>query len=163
MKIDIIRADYLSETQASEIASLMNYYASDPMGGGKPLPENVRNNLAQALSKIPHAFSIMSYVDDIAAGLMTCFESFSTFYCKPLINIHDVIVLDDYRGLGLSQKMLEKVEEIAVSKGCCKLTLEVLEGNHIAKSSYNKYGFSDYELDPKMGKALFWQKVIKNK
>lgn len=162
MKIDIIKADYLYKKQAREIARLMNSYASDPMGGGKPLAENVRNNLAQALSKVPHAFSIISYVDDIAAGLVTCFEIFSTFNCQPLINIHDVIVLDEYRGLGLSQKMLKMVEEIAISKGCCKLTLEVLEGNNIAKSSYNKFGFSEYELDPKMGKALFWQKLLGN-
>jgi ribosomal protein S18 acetylase RimI-like enzyme len=58
--------------------------------------------------------------------------------------------------------MLEKVEDIAISKGCCKLTLEVLEGNKIARASYNKFGFSDYVLDPKMGKALFFQKVLKS-
>lgn len=162
MEIDIIKADYSNDKQAGEIAVLMNSYASDPMGGGKPLPEKVKNNLAQELSKLPHAFSNISYVDDIAAGLITCFELFSTFYCKPLINIHDIIVLEEYRGIGLSQKMLEKIENIAISKGCCKLTLEVLDGNHVAKSSYNKFVFCDYELDPKTGKALFWQKVLKN-
>ncbi|MEE9339116.1 MAG: GNAT family N-acetyltransferase [Methylococcaceae bacterium] len=158
MNIEIIKADYVNKKHAKEIAALMNSYATDPMGGGKPLPEEVKNNLAQELSKLPHAFSIISYVDNVAAGLVTCFELFSTFSCKPLINIHDVIVLKDYRGNGLSHKMLRKVEEIAISKGCCKLTLEVLEGNKVAQSSYKKLGFSDYELDPKMGKALFWQK-----
>lgn len=76
----------------------------------------------------------------------------------PLINIHDVVVVDEFRGLGLSQKMLSKVEEIATSKGCCKITLEVLEGNNVAKRSYIKFDFSGYELDPVMGKAVFWQK-----
>ena len=160
MNIEIIKANYLNKKHAEEIAVLMNYYASDPMGGGKPLADEVKNNLAKELSKLPHAFSIIAYVDGLAAGLVTCFELFSTFSCKPLINIHDVIILKEHRGHGLSQKMLAKVEEIAVSKGCCKLTLEVLEGNKIAKSSYRKFGFSDYELDPKMGNALFWQKVI---
>ncbi len=140
----------------------MNAYATDPMGGGKPLSEEVKNNLAKELSKHPHAFSIISYVDGVAAGLVTCFELFSTFSCKPLINIHDVIVLEQFRGNGLSHKMFKKVEEIAISKGCCKLTLEVLEGNEIAKSSYIKFGFSDYQLDPKMGTALFWQKILEN-
>lgn len=162
MDIEIIKANYLDQKHAKEIVFLMNTYASDPMGGGKPLAETITNNLAKELSKRPHAFSVISYVDGLAAGLITCFELFSTFYCKPLINIHDVIVLKEYRSNGLSHKMLEKVEEIATSKDCCKLTLEVLEGNKIARSSYNKFGFSDYELDPKMGKALFWQKVLKN-
>lgn len=160
MKIDIIKADYLNPMQAQEIATLMNAYALDPMGGGKALAENLINNLAYELSKRPYAFSIISYVEGNAVGLITCFESFSTFSCKPLINIHDVIVLNEYRGYGLSQKMLEKVEQIAISKGCCKLTLEVLDGNKIAQSSYNKFGFSGYQLDPKMGKAIFWQKNL---
>lgn len=160
MSIEIVKADYLDETHAKEISALMNSYATDPMGGGKPLAEEVKNNLAKELSKLPYAFSIISYVDGIAAGVVNCFEQFSTFSCKPLINIHDIIVLQEYRGHNLSQKMLQRVEEIAISKGCCKLTLEVLEGNQVARSSYNKFGFSDYKLDPKMGKALFWQKIL---
>ncbi len=162
MNIEIIKADYVNKKHAKEIAALMNSYATDPMGGGKPLPEEVKNNLAQELSKLPYAFSVISYVDNVAAGLVTCFELFSTFSCKPLINIHDVIVLKEYRGNGLSHKMLRKVEKIAIYKGCCKLTLEVLEGNKVAQSSYKKQGFSDYELDPKMGKALFWQKILES-
>ena len=162
MDIEIIKANYVNEEHAKEIVALMNSYASDPMGGGKPLAEEVRNNLVQELSKLPYAFSIIGYVNGIAAGLVTCFELFSTFSCKPLINIHDVIVLKEFRGNFLSQKMLGKVEEIAISKGCCKLTLEVLEGNQVAKSSYNKFGFTDYKLDPKMGQALFWQKILKS-
>lgn len=150
----------MNEKQAKEIAVLMSSYASDPMGGGKPLTEHVKNNLTKELSKLPHAFSLIAYVDGIAAGLVTCFELFSTFSCKPLINIHDVIILKEYRANGLSQKMLERVEDIAVSRGCCKLTLEVLEGNTIAQASYRKFGFYDYELDPDLGRALFWQKVL---
>ncbi len=160
MCIEIVKANYLNEKHAEEIAFLMDSYATDPMGGGKPLAGEVKNNIAKELSKLPYAFSIISYVDNIAAGLVNCFEQFSTFSCKPLINIHDIIVLKEHRGNGLSQLMLEKVENIAVSKGCCKLTLEVLEGNQIAKSSYNKFGFSNYELDPKMGKALFLEKLL---
>ena len=163
MSIKIVKANYLNKRHAEEIAMLMDEYANDPMGGGKPLPEEVKNTLARELSKLPHAFTVISYVDDSAAGLINCFELFSTFTCKPLINIHDVIVLEGYRGNGLSQRMLEKVEDIAASKGCCKLTLEVLVGNAVAKSSYNKFGFSPYELDPKMGTAVFWQKSLNSR
>jgi len=56
--------------------------------------------------------------------------------------------------------MLKKVEDIAKEKGCCKLTLEVLDGNKAAQNAYTKFGFGGYELDPVMGKALFWQKSI---
>lgn len=162
MNIEIIQADYLNQKHAEDIIVLMNAYASDPMGGGKPLTEEVKTHLVQSLAKLPYAFSIISYVDGIAAGLVNCFEGFSTFSCQPLINIHDVIVLQPYRANGLSHKMLDQVEETARTKGCCKLTLEVLSGNNIAQAAYHKFGFADYELDPKMGNALFWQKILPN-
>ena len=61
---------------------------------------------------------------------------------------------------GISQLMMKEVEEIAKNKGCCKITLEVLEGNEVAQRSYKKFGFAGYELNPLMGKALFWEKPI---
>ena len=109
---------------------------------------------------LPYAFSVIAYIDGHSAGLVNCFEAFSTFSCKPLINIHDIVVLKKYRCKGVSQKMLNKVEQIARTKGCCKITLEVLSNNEVAKSAYRKFGFSDYELDPKAGTALFWQKDL---
>ncbi len=139
---------------------LLNDYASDPMGGGKPLGDEVKNKLVKELSKLPHAFSVIAYIENTPVGLVNCFEGFSTFACKPLVNIHDVVVLEKYRGHGISQKMLAKVEEIAISKGCCKMTLEVLSKNEAAKSAYRKFGFSDYALDPDAGTALFWQKKL---
>jgi len=160
MSIEIVKADYLSELHSKDIPSLLNAYASDPMGGGQPLRDSVKTNLVKALSKLPHAFSIIAYVNQQPAGLVNCFEAFSTFSCKPLVNVHDVIVLSEHRGNGLSQKMLDKVEKIAKSRGCCKVTLEVLSNNEAAKSAYNKQGFSGYELDPQSGVALFWQKPL---
>jgi ribosomal protein S18 acetylase RimI-like enzyme len=56
--------------------------------------------------------------------------------------------------------MLDKLEEIARSKGCCKLCLEVLEGNVRAQKVYKSFGFASYQLDPSMGKALFWNKKL---
>ena len=160
MNIKIIKVDYTNHEQAKDLLFLLNEYASDPMGGGEPLKQYVLDNLVKELSKLPHALSVMAYVDDKPAGLINCFEAFSTFLCKPLINIHDVMVLKEFRGNGLSQKMLKEIEEIAVAKDCCKLTLEVLSENIAAKSSYKKYGFSSYELVPKVGSAQFWQKLI---
>jgi len=160
VNIKIIKANYADSKQSDDIISLLNSYAQDPMCGAEALSQFVIENLINELAKLPHAFSILCYVDNVAVGLINCFEAFSTFSCKPLINIHDVIVLHDYRGNKLSQKMLMEVERIAKSKGCCKLTLEVLSKNGAAKMSYEKYGFSHYELDPKMGVAQFWQKLI---
>jgi len=160
MKLEIFVADYSNAQHSADISHLLSCYAIDPMGGGTALSAYVVENLTIELSKLPHAISVICYVDGKPAGLVNCFEGFSTFKCKPLINIHDVVVLDEFRGLGLSQSMLAKVEEIANERGCCKMTLEVLEGNATAKNAYIKYGFEAYELDPATGKASFWQKSL---
>lgn len=160
MKIDVITLNYQDPKHVQDMLFLLENYALDPMGGATALSPNVKENLAIELAKLPHAFSVICYVDGDPAGLANCFQTFSTFKCKPLINIHDLVVSNEFRGLGISQKLLQHIETIALKKGCCKITLEVLEGNHIAKNAYLKFGFSGYELDPKMGKALFWEKPL---
>ncbi len=160
MKTEVIVADYANQKQGRDVVELLDAYAKDPMGGGKPLSRHARDNLIAALAQRPDAFTVLCYVDDEAAGLVNCFEGFSTFSCQPLMNIHDVTVLKKFRGLGLSQLLLAEVENIAKARGCCKLTLEVLEGNQAAQKAYLKNGFAGYELDPAMGRALFWQKQI---
>ena len=162
MNTEVIVADYADKKHAVEIVQLLNEYANDPMGGGESLPLFVQENLVAELAKRPYAFSLIGYVGAEPAGLINCFESFSSFSCKPLINIHDVIVLNEFRGHGISQLMLNEVDRIAKQRGCCKVTLEVLEGNQVAKRAYLKHGFAGYELDPEMGKALFWQKAIES-
>jgi ribosomal protein S18 acetylase RimI-like enzyme len=160
MQIDISLVDYSNKQQLEDIVTLLDHYSNDLMGGGKPLPESIKIQLPKQLSKIAHSFCVICYIDNNPAGLATCFEGFSTFKAKPLINIHDIVVHTAYRGLGISQKILEKVEQIAQEKGCCKITLEVLEGNKTAQKAYEKFGFRGYELDPQMGKALFWEKNV---
>ena len=156
----IIIADYYHASDAEAVVGLMNQYALDKMGGGKALPETVKTTLVTELSKVPGAFTVLAMVDGKPAGLINCFMGFSTFKAKPLINIHDVIVLAEYRGLKLSQLMLDEVEQVARERGCCKLTLEVLQGNKVAQNAYVKFGFANYELDPEMGSAMFWQKPL---
>jgi ribosomal protein S18 acetylase RimI-like enzyme len=160
MNITVIKADYLNPQHEKDILYLLDAYATDPMGGGKPLDQGVKEIVVKKLSELPYAFSLIAYANDVPVGLVNCFESFSTFSAKPLVNIHDFAVIESYRGNGISQIMLDKVEKIAKVKGCCKITLEVLSKNEAAKSAYKKYGFSDCQLDPSAGSALFWQKII---
>ncbi|PSB28111.1 GNAT family N-acetyltransferase [Stenomitos frigidus] len=158
--IEIIEADLGVSAHAVALVQLMDEYALDLMGGGEGLSNYVRANLATELAQRKTAHAILALVEAEPAGLLICFEGFSTFACKPLLNIHDVIVAAPHRGKGLSKLLLQKAEAIALALGCCKLTLEVLEGNHIAQSAYRSFGFNGYELSPQMGKALFWEKKL---
>ena len=156
----VLQASYSNPVHAEAIGFLLNQYAEDPMGGGHSLSMDTREQLAIELAKRPHAFSVLAFIAGEPVGLVNCFEGFSTFACRPLVNVHDVAVIPSARGQGISQKMLAKVEEIARQRGCCKITLEVLEGNEVARGAYQKLGFSDYQLNPQMGRALFWQKAL---
>jgi ribosomal protein S18 acetylase RimI-like enzyme len=160
LNIDIVRVDYNDTKQAQDLVFLLNEYAKDPMGGGEPLSQSTQQNLPNALAQTAGAFSFIIYVDTKPAALVNNLMGFSTFKCKPLVNIHDVTVMPEYRGLGLSQKLLSAVEEHAQELGCCKITMEVLSANEVAKNAYMKYGFKGYELDPEAGHALFWEKSL---
>ena len=160
MNPDVFLADYTNPQHARDIVALLDHYARDPMGGGAPLDHAVAQCIVDELARRSFAFTVLCYVDDQAVGLVNCFESFSTFKARPLINIHDIVVRREYRGRHISHAMLTCVEAIAKQRNCCKLTLEVLEGNSAARAAYKKFGFAGYELDPQMGKALFWQKWL---
>lgn len=159
-EILVLQASYSNSVHAEAIGLLLNHYAQDPMGGGHALSADLLQQLPAELAKRPHAFSVLAFVGGEPAGLVNCFEGFSTFACRPLVNVHDVVVKEPFRGLDLSQKMLQKVEEIARQRGCCKITLEVLEGNPVAQASYRKFGFDDSIFDPAHGRMLFWSKAL---
>jgi len=156
----VCRADYANPVHARALVHLLDSYAQDPAGGGKPLSDFAKNHLVQELAARPQAFSVLAFDGDEAVGLINCIEGFSTFACRPLVNIHDVAVLPGHRGQRIGEKMLALVGEIARERGACKLTLEVLQGNAGAVRLYERVGFAGYQLDPAMGQARFFQKWL---
>lgn len=160
MDFRIERVDYTNETHAAHLIQLLNEYACDPMGGGKPIPSELNEKLIVGLRDFPTSFSLLVYRGEVPAALSNCFFGFSTFAAQKLINIHDLMVSKDFRGNGLSTLLLQEVEKIGRENECVKITLEVLSNNEVAKNSYKKFGFEGYELDPEGGQAIFWQKKL---
>ena len=158
--ISIFRADYSNPVHAAALVELLDDYARDVSGGGEALSDFAKSNLVAALAARPQAFSVLAFKGAEPVGLINCIEGFSTFACKPLVNVHDVAVVASMRGQRLGEKMLALVEEISMERGACKLTLEVLQGNHSAIKLYERIGFAAYELDPAMGQARFLQKWL---
>ena len=152
--------DYRNPRHAAHLVELLDGYARDPMGGGHALSDVVKTNLAARLAERPQAFSLLAYEAGAPVGLINCIEGFSTFACKPLVNVHDVVVVASHRGRGIAAMMLARIEAIARERGACKLTLEVLSGNRSAMQAYERVGFAAYQLDPAMGQARFMQKWL---
>lgn len=159
-EITISQVDYEDSAEAAALVFLLDSYARDPMGGGAPLSAFAKANLPKLIAALPQAFSVMARDGDEPIGLVNCIEGFSTFACRPLVNVHDVVVLASHRGQRVGELMLAKVEELARARGACKLTLEVLEGNASAVRLYERSGFAPYQLDPAMGDARFFQKPL---
>ena len=158
--LTIARVDYADPAQGAELFRLLDHYARDPAGGGKALDPARKDTLLTGLAATPNAFSLLAFLDGKAVGLANCFTGFSTFAMKPLVNIHDVVVHADVRGRGIGRALFAAIEAEARSLGAAKVTLEVLSGNEPAKALYHALGYGDYVLDPHMGQALFWQKVL---
>ena len=166
MQAEIItrRVDYANATDRDALCTLLNHYACDPMGGGSAIAPTVLARLCDDLAARPFAFSFIAWAQtaqgEQPAGLTNCFEGYSTFKAAPLINIHDIVVHSPWRGQGVGQKLMQAVELEARTRQACKITLEVLTGNHVAMKSYAHFGFVPYALDPKAGTATYLQKWL---
>lgn len=158
--IEVIRVDYADPTHAAALIDLLDAYARDPAGGGEPLSDFARANLVSQLAARPFIFSVLAFDGGSPVGLINAIEGFSTFACRPLVNVHDVVVLPCHRGRGIAALMFAAVEAIAFERGACKLTLEVLEGNASARALYQRLGFAAYQLDPALGHAQFLHKWL---
>jgi len=158
--VQIVEANFRNKIHSDDFIILLNEYACCAMGGGTELDLRVQNNLPAEIASRDFITVFLAYDNGTAIALLTCMEGFSTFQCRPLMNIHDVYVAKEFRRQGISTKLLLSAEKLAVKNSCCKLTLEVLQGNAMAKMVYKKFGFVGYELNPENGNALFWEKKL---
>lgn len=158
--LEIRSVDWLRANESQAVVEVLNSYASHLVGGGVPLSATVRQNLGSELAKRPQAIVLLAWLEGQAVGLVIAFEGFSTFACKPLINVHDLAVLPKFQCRGVGKALMAAVEVEAVRRGCCKLTLEVLENNSHARELYEAVGFASYQLNPATGRALFLEKKL---
>jgi len=139
--VSIQPAELNNVAHQQAILTLLDMYAREPIIDGNGIREEVRENLIDGLRAQPQGHHFLAYQDDTAIGMAICFQGFSTFHAKPLLNIHDLAVHRDYRGRGVGRKLLAAVEQLARQLGCCKLTLEVKHENTGAKRLYERIGF----------------------
>ncbi|HMN20176.1 MAG TPA: GNAT family N-acetyltransferase [Ottowia sp.] len=159
-QVTVRRVDYASAPDRAALVALLDAYARDPMGGGVALADEVKARLCDDLARLATAASFIAWMDREPVGLVNTFAGYSTFKARPLLNVHDIAVLPAHRGRGIAQALLGACEAHARQQGCCKLTLEVLQGNTRALRSYARFGFAPYVLDPDAGQALLMQKCL---
>jgi ribosomal protein S18 acetylase RimI-like enzyme len=145
---------------AAALVALLDGYARSAAGGGTPLADEARHRLPGLLAARPHYLGWLAFDADQPVGLVNAFEGVSTFQARPLLNLHDIAVAPTHRGRGIGRALIAAAEAEARARGCCKLTLEALEGNAGAITLYRRLGFMAYALDPAMGRATLFEKWL---
>jgi GNAT superfamily N-acetyltransferase len=158
--IRVVEADLKLPAHQKAVLAMIDVYARDPLGETKPLDPDVRARLIPGLQNHPTTVVFLAFHGDQAVGAAVCFIGFSTFAAKPLINVHDFVVLSALRGKGVGRSLLEAIEGKARELGCCKLTLEVMDNNHRALRIYEAAGFARYALQKGSGTAIFMSKPL---
>ena len=144
--IQVLEADYDDPVHRAGIVDVIDSYASDPIGGSEPLSAAVRDALVPQLQNHPTTRIFLAFASATPVGAAICFLGMSTFRAQPLLNIHDLAVVPDWRGKGVGRALLTAAEDHARREGCCKLTLEVQEDNLRARGLYESFGFGDYVI-----------------
>lgn len=158
--IEIVEADLQQPEHQRAVVAMLDAYAQDPLGDGKPLADDVKRELIASLQRHPTTHILLAFASEQPVGIAVCFLGFSTFAAKPLLNLHDFAVLAEYRGQGIARRMMEAVEAKARELGCCKVTLEVDEHNQRARQLYLAAGFGQSDRIPQSGLWLFMAKPV---
>jgi GNAT superfamily N-acetyltransferase len=156
--LNVRRANLDDPADQQAIIELLDMYCREPLVGGCPLPDDVRQRLIPGLRRYADCRTFLACHDSKPIGLAVCFVGFSSFRAKPLINIHDLAVTPECRGQGVGRALLSAVEEEARREGCCRLTLEVRADNHHARALYQNLGFEPG--DPATDALHFWKKSL---
>jgi ribosomal protein S18 acetylase RimI-like enzyme len=159
--ITVRRASLLRHGDACHYRRLLDAYARDPMGQDAPLPGTVLDRVIADLSQHPAARIFLAEQEGKACGFATCFLGYSTFRGRPLLNIHDIAVLPQWRGRGIARAILGAVADLARAEGCCKITLEVRDDNPAAEALYRSEGFGSAVTDDgQQVQYLFMEKPL---
>lgn len=140
-ELEIVEADFSINKHADAVLLVTDQYAKDPIGLGKPLPEDIREKLIDEMKNFPGTFSLIAFYNGEPAGIANCIFSFSTFNAAKVLNVHDLAVIKNFRSKGIGEALLAAVEKKASETNCCKITLEVREDNR-ARNLYERMGFS---------------------
>lgn len=155
MPLTIVECDLAKSEHREAFVVLLNEYIKDDMGGGEAIKGAREEKLLAHLRAHPAKLILFAKVERVYAGMAVCFWGYSTFRVCPLLNIHDLVVLPEYRKKGIGRHLMQAVEEKARASGGGKLTLEVRSDNQKARQLYLSLGYG--ECQPPMS---FWVKLL---
>jgi len=83
---------------------------------------------------------LLAHVEGKLAGFALYFFNYSTWHGRPGLYLEDLFVRPDYRGQGLGQGLMQALAQIAVDRGCSRVSWQVLDWNSNAIAFYKQLG-----------------------
>ncbi len=94
----------------------------------------------QLFGEHPRAEVLIAEVDGEAAGFALFFHNFSTFLGKPGLYLEDLYVRPAFRGHGLGKRLMVRLAQTALERGCGRFEWWVLDWNTPAINFYRSLG-----------------------
>ena len=88
----------------------------------------------------PSCEAIIGEEDGQVVSFALFFHNFSTFLTRKGLYLEDLYVLQSHRGKGYGTKMLARLAQIAVERGCGRFEWSVLDWNEPAIQFYKSMG-----------------------
>ncbi len=73
MNLRVLEADLAASLDANGMLDVLDSYASDPVGGGESLSQDVRARLPAMLGELPTSLVLVATVDERYVGVATRF------------------------------------------------------------------------------------------
>ena len=151
MNISVVYVDIKSVEHRSIFDALFTEYALT-------LSVDIERTMVTQLFELPYFHGFICFDDQIPIGFAVCFESYSTYRAKKVLNIHDFMICGDYRGQGVGKTLLQGIDQYCCENDVLKITLEVDNDNIVARKLYNSCDYEDCNIVQKG--LLHWQKYL---
>jgi ribosomal protein S18 acetylase RimI-like enzyme len=109
-------------------------------GWGETMTATATALEAALFSSNPIIGAVVALVDGAPAGSALWHRSFATSRGEEVMYLEDVVVLPDYRRLGVAEALMKAVAKAAVNKGYKKIFWLVMRWNKGAQNLYAKLG-----------------------
>lgn len=93
-------------------------------------------DLEKSLFEQKHAEVLFAVVDGKEVGFALFFHNYSTFLGKAGLYLEDLYVKPEIRGQGIGKKLLKKLAQIALERGCGRLEWWCLDWNQTSIDFY---------------------------
>ena len=103
--------------------------------------EKMRKEFKKLINNKDYIF-LSATTNDVLIGTILgimCHELYGN--CKPFLVMEDFIVHADYRNMGVGKKLLDKLEEVALTRGCSQIQFITDSNRTNAIEFYKKRGY----------------------